>query len=149
MNSNNAVPLLSPVTCVDYGFVYFGSWSTPKSEPYSLYKDARYLVIQHEPTESLNVSQQIVIPRAALSWLMHLVRYPFAQPDGYEGCFDGETLKLRRGTTLNGEGVAGFYIQNVSRITHAKMQSAQHIMVSDDFMREYLVPLMDGLNSGS
>lgn len=145
MNSFTAVPFLSPVSCVEYGFVYFGSWSTPVSETYCLYKNARYLVVQYELRVSQNMPSQLVIPRAALAWLVHLARAPFTQHDGYEGYFDGETLKMNRGTPLNGEGLTGFMIQNVSRQMVAKVHHEQQILIGDDFMHEYLVPLMDGL----
>lgn len=145
MNSLAAVPYLSPVSCVEYGFVYFGSWATSLSEPYCLYKNARYLVIQHELPVSQNIQRQLVIPRGALAWLVQLAHAPFTQHNGYEGCFDGETLRMNRSTPLNGDGLTGFIIQNLSRQIRVKAHHEQQVVIGDDFMHEYLVPLMDGL----
>jgi hypothetical protein len=150
MTAHNLVPLLNPSSCVEQGFVYFGTWHDGRiPAPYLLYKDAHYLVIQSGDCGRNDTPIQLVIPRSALTWLLNVVRYPFSRGDGYEACFERETLTVRRSATLNGEGVSGFLIRNISRPTGTKMQPAQQILITDDFMHEYLVPLMDGLNSGS
>lgn len=147
------IPFLSPLTCCEQGFVYFGSWPTQNPEPYCVYKDARYLVIQLDVHRARNVqnrpevARQLVIPRAALNWLAYRVRHPFAQREGYESVFDGETLKVHRSATAAGEGVTGFVIQNLSRSFSTRQP--QQLLICDDFMHEYLVPLMEALNSGS
>ncbi|MFO1369845.1 MAG: hypothetical protein U1F46_12680 [Marinagarivorans sp.] len=151
--SLNPIPFLTPLTCCEQGFVHFGIWPTHIPEPYCVYKDARYLVIQLDVFADQGtigrpeVARQLVIPRAALSWLAYRVRHPFTQREGYEGVFDGEVLRVHRNATHAGEGVTGFVIQNLSR-TLGKRQP-QQLLISDDFMHEYLVPLMDALNCGS
>ncbi|HMU66001.1 MAG TPA: hypothetical protein PKE57_02570 [Cellvibrionaceae bacterium] len=149
------IPLLSPITCVEQGFVYFGAWHTA---PYLLYKSPRYLVIQtqpsllqhglSQPSPSQNGPDQLVIPRAAIVWLSHLVRHPFMRREGHTECFEGETLTLRRSAPRDGEGTSGFEIHNTSRHT-GNTQRPQRALISDEFMHECLVPFMDGLNSGA
>ncbi|HRH76560.1 MAG TPA: hypothetical protein PK129_04355 [Cellvibrionaceae bacterium] len=143
------IPLLNPTTCVEHGFVYFGAWHTPNPAPYRLYKDTRYLVIQSESGEPNGTAHQLVIPRAAILWLTHLVRHPFMRREGHEESFEGETLILRRNTTLTGDGITGFEIQNTSRRTGSKAQLPQRAIISDEFMHECLVPFMDGLTNGT
>ncbi|HMU66501.1 MAG TPA: hypothetical protein PKE57_05120, partial [Cellvibrionaceae bacterium] len=143
------IPLLNPTTCVEHGFVYFGALNTPNPAPYWLYKDTRYLVIQSESGGPHDTAHQLVIPRAAILWLTHLVRHPFMRREGHEESFEGETLILRRNTTLTGDGITGFEIQNTSRRTGPKAQLPQRAIISDEFMHECLVPFMDGLTNGT
>lgn len=149
MSEHVSIPVLNPATCVEHGFIYFGAWHTPISAAYWLYKDARYLVIQSVAGEPDDTGRQLVIPRAAILWLTHLVRHPFMRREGHEESFDGETLLLRRTTTLTGDGITGFELQNLSRRIGPKSQSPQRALISDDFMHECLVPFMDGLINGT